>query len=188
VTTLVVYSHPDPESFTASVRDRVVATLARQGSTVDLLDLYGEGFDPVFTVDDLRRHDEHLAPQGVIAEHVVRLHRARAVVFVYPTWYGSPPAMLKGWIDRVFTLGVPLRNIRRLVVVTTHGSSKSVNAIGGEPGKRMIFRTLRVLCHPLARPRWIALYGIDRASDADCAAFLERVERRLSGVNADRSG
>ena len=150
---LVVYAHPDPVSFTAEVRDRVVSTLTRRGQTVDVLDLYGEAFDPVFNVDDLRAHDDHLPPSGVVAEHVERLHRAGTIVFVYPTWYGGPPAMLKGWIDRVFTLGVPLRNIRRLVVVTSHGSSKGVNALGGEPGKRMIFRTLRVLSHPLARSR-----------------------------------
>jgi putative NADPH-quinone reductase len=175
-----VYSHPDPNSFTAAVRERVLSALAREGRTVDLLDLYGETFDPVFNVEDLRVHDEHLPPSGALVEHVRRLQRATVLVFVYPTWYGGPPAMLKGWIDRVFTMDSSLHNIRRIVVVTTHGSSKLVNAFGGEPGKRMIFRTLRVLCHPLARSRWIALYGIDQASQDDCAAFLARVERRLS--------
>jgi NAD(P)H dehydrogenase (quinone) len=188
VTALVVYTHPDPTSFTATVRDRVVSTLTRGGGTAEVLDLYAGAFDPVFTGEDLRRHDEHLPATGIIAEHVEVLRRARVVVFVYPTWYGGPPAMLKGWIDRVFTLGLPLHNIRRLVVVTTHGSPKRVNVLGGEPGKRMIFRTLRVLCHPFARSRWIALYGIDRSSDGERAAFLERVERRLSGLNAGRSG
>ncbi|MDQ1425998.1 MAG: hypothetical protein QOD72_3496 [Acidimicrobiaceae bacterium] len=177
---LVVYAHPDPASFNGVVRERVIATLARPGRTIDVIDLYGDAFDPIFNVGDLRAHDDHLAPSGVVAAHVERLRRAGVLVFVYPTWYGGPPAMLKGWIDRVFTLGLPLHNIRRLVVVTTHGSSKGVNALGGEPGKRMIFRTLRVLCHPLTRSRWIALYGIDRASDDDRAAFLARVERRLS--------
>jgi NAD(P)H dehydrogenase (quinone) len=179
---LVVYAHPDPESFIAAVCDRVVSTLARNGHAVDVLDLYGEGFDPLFNVDDLRAHDDHLPPSGELAEHVERVRRVRVIVFVYPTWYGGPPAMLKGWIDRVFTPGAPLRNLHRLVVVASHGSSKAVNALAGEPGKRMIFRTLRVLCHPLARSRWIALYGVDRASAADRAAFIARVERRLSRV------
>ena len=177
---LVVYTHPDPGSFSATVREHVMSSLRRPGRTVELLDLYGDAFDPVFDVDDLRAHDEHLAPTGVVAEHVRRLQRAEAIVLVYPTWYGGPPAMLKGWLDRVVTAGSPLRNIRRIVVVTTHGSSKGVNAFGGEPGKRMIRRTLRALCHPLARSRWIALYGIDRASDGDRAEFLRRVERRLT--------
>jgi putative NADPH-quinone reductase len=179
---LVVYAHPDPDSFCAHVFDRVVATLTARGHSLDVIDLYAAAFDPAFNVEDLSAHDNHTQPTGVVAEHVARLRRARVVVFVYPTWYGGPPAMLKGWIDRVFTPGVPLRNIRRLVVVTTHGSSKVVNAIGGEPGKRMIFRTLRVLCHPLARSRWIALYDTDRATDGDRAAFLTEVDRRLSAI------
>jgi NAD(P)H dehydrogenase (quinone) len=179
---LVVYCHPDPASFIAEVRGRVVSTLTRAGHPVDVVDLYSDVFDPVFNVDDLRTHDDHLPPTGVIAEHAERLRRARVIVFVYPTWYGGPPAMLKGWIDRVFSPAVPVHNIHRLVVVTSHGSSKAVNALAGEPGKRMIFRTLRVLCHPLARSRWIAMYGIDRASADDRAAFLARVERRLTRV------
>jgi hypothetical protein len=65
------------------------------------------------------------------------------------------------------------------VAITTHGSSKLINALEGEVGKRMVTRTLRAVCHPLARTRWIALYGIDTASDAQRAAFLERVARRL---------
>ena len=190
---LVVYCHPDAASFTARVRDEVVATLRSQGRTVDLLDLYADGFDPVFDLADKHAHDEHTVPPGVPTEHAERLRRAGVVVLVYPTWYGGPPAMLKGWIDRVFTPGVAyhlppgasrvragLRNVRHIAIVTTHGSSKWVNAVGGEPGKRMIRRTLRVLCHPLARSHWIALYGMDRAGDAERAAFLTRVGREIS--------
>lgn len=192
---LVVYAHPDPESFTAVVRDRVVEALTARGHTVDLLDLYAERFDPVFTLTDLRAHDTHTSPGGVPDVHAARLVRTRTVVFVYPTWYGGPPAILKGWIDRVFTPGVAyhlpagatrvhagLHNVRRLVIVTTHGSSKWVNVLGGEPGKRTIFRTLRVLCHPLTRCRWIALYDVDRADDGARAAFLDRVGRRVSRI------
>ena len=68
-------------------------------------------------------------------------------------------------------------HIRRLTVVTSYGSSRWINALEGEPGKRLVKRWLRVLCHPLARSRWIALYGMDRADDATRQAFLERVER-----------
>ena len=65
------------------------------------------------------------------------------------------------------------------MAITTHGSSKLVNALEGEVGKRMVTRTLRAVCHPLARTSWIALYGIDTATDAQKAAFLDRVGRRL---------
>jgi putative NADPH-quinone reductase len=100
--------------------------------------------------------------------------------------------MLKGWIDRVWVSGVAyelpdganrirprLHNVRRIAAVTTHGSSKLVNTLQGEGGKRVVSRSLRALCHPFARTKWIALYGIDRATDADRAKFLDRVERSM---------
>jgi putative NADPH-quinone reductase len=73
-----------------------------------------------------------------------------------------------------------LRNLRRLVVVTTHGSPKRINVVEGEPGKHLVGRQLRALCHPLARTRWLALYGMDTAAEAERRAFLARVERRLA--------
>jgi putative NADPH-quinone reductase len=101
--------------------------------------------------------------------------------------------MLKGWIDRVWVNDVAwtlpdganrlrpaLRNVRRLVAVTTHGSSKWINAIEGESGKRTLTRSLRTMCHPLARTTWLAMYGVDNASDAERLAFLDRVERRVA--------
>ena len=72
-----------------------------------------------------------------------------------------------------------LHNVRRIVAITTHGSSKLVNALEGETGKRMVTRTLRSVCHPLARTTWIAMYGVDTSSDADRRSFLDRVERKL---------
>jgi putative NADPH-quinone reductase len=75
-----------------------------------------------------------------------------------------------------------LQNVRRLVVVTTYGSSRWINAIEGEPGKRLVLRWLRVLCHPLARSRWIALYGMDSSDEAARVAFLARVERTLRTI------
>ena len=54
-----------------------------------------------------------------------------------------------------------------------------INALEGEPGKRLVGRWLRVLCHPLARTRWIALYGVDQSDEAARRRFLRRVERQL---------
>jgi putative NADPH-quinone reductase len=126
---------------------------------------------------------------------VARLKAADGLVFVYPTWFGGPPAMLKGWLDRVWVERVAftkvagsnrprarLHNIRRLVVVTTYGSSRWVNAVEGEPGKRLVRRWLRVLCHPLARSRWVALYGIDTADEPARVAFLDHVDKTLRAI------
>jgi putative NADPH-quinone reductase len=189
---LVVYCHPSNESFAAAARDRVLAGLARGGAEVRLNDLYAEGFDPAFSAAE---RANHLVPgaEPSIASYADDLQWCDLLVLVYPTWWSGQPAMLKGWMDRVWVNGVAwtlpdganrlrprLRNVRRLVAVTTHGSSKLVNAIEGEAGKRTLTRSLRTMCHPLARTTWLALYGIDNASDARRRAFLDRVERRIT--------
>jgi putative NADPH-quinone reductase len=187
---LVVHCHPLEESFVAAVRDRVVAGLTAGGAEVRLSDLYADGFDPAFSADERANHLV-TGTDPSIASYADDLQWCDTLVLVYPTWWSGQPAMLKGWMDRVWVNGVAwtlpeganrlkpgLRNVRRLVAVTTHGSSKFINMVEGETGKRTLTRSLRAMCHPLARTTWVAMYGIDNASDGQRAAFLERVERR----------
>ena len=189
---LVVYCHPLEESFVATVRDRVVAALAAGGAEVRLTDLYADEFDPAFSAAERANHFVH-GTDASIASYADDLRWCDTLVLVYPTWWSGQPAMLKGWMDRVWVNGVAwtmpdganrlqpgLRNVRRLVAVTTHGSSKFINMIEGETGKRTLTRSLRTMCHPLARTTWVAMYGIDNASDDQRTAFLDRVERRLT--------
>jgi NAD(P)H dehydrogenase (quinone) len=188
---LVVHCHPLEGSFIAAVRDRVLAGLAAGGAEVRLTDLYADGFDPAFSAAE---RADHLAPgtHPSLVSYADDLRWCDTLVLVYPTWWSGQPAMLKGWIDRVWVnevawtlpdganrLRPELRNVRRLVAVTTHGSSKLINAIEGESGKRTLTRSLRSMCHPLARTTWLAMYGVDNASEADRLAFLDRVERRV---------
>lgn len=190
---LCVHCHPDPDSLMTAAFARVRAALATRGADVEVIDLYADGFDPLMTLADWVDHGREHEPAGTLADHARLLRWADTLVFTYPTWYGSQPAMLKGWFDRVFTNGVAyrlepgqthirgkLRNIRRLVVVTSHGSSKSINAIEGEPGKRVVTRGLRALCHPLCRTRWIPIYGVDRSTPHEREAWLDRVQRELT--------
>lgn len=194
---LVVFCHPTHESFAGAALDRVLTGLAATRHEVRTIDLYAEGFTPELSVDERAAHlvDHRTAP-GIrvdVAEHLELVRWATALVFVYPTWWSGQPAMLKGWLDRVLVNGVAwtlpeganrirpmLTHLRRLVVVTSHGSTKFVNALEGEGGKRVITRAVRVLCSRRCRTSWIAIYDIDRAPAERRAAFLDRVERRLS--------
>lgn len=191
---LVVYCHPLNDSLIAAARDRTLAGLADAGAEVRVRDLYAEGFSPGVTADEHRTH----TVEGVTDElqpHADDLAWADTLVFVYPTWWSGQPAMLKGWIDRVFACGVAwelpdganrlkpkLRNVRRIVAVTSHGSSKIINSVQGEGGKRTLFRSIRAMCHPLTRCHWIALYGVDVQSDSQRAAFLDRVQRSVTKI------
>jgi putative NADPH-quinone reductase len=172
------------------MRDRAVAGLLDGGHTVDLIDLYASGFDPV---ERAGRVDpaEH-AGCAALADHAARLAAADALVLVHPTWWGGQPAILKGWFDRVLAEGVAyrvdqhgrprslLRHIRALIVVTTYGSSRWVNALEGEPGRRTARWALRALLGWRARSRWVACYGMDDVDEHARRRFLDRVVRELS--------
>jgi len=104
--TLIVTSHPNPDALTHAVARRIADGIAATaGTTVELADLHAEGFDPRYTAHDLDAH-HRLAPfpADVLAEQA-RLDRADALVLVFPVYWWSMPALMKGWIDRVFTGG-----------------------------------------------------------------------------------
>lgn len=104
---LIVVSHPDPNSLTHSIAARIAqgVSLSGSGHSSEIADLAAEGFDPRFTMDDLAVHLEKAPPpQDVLAEQA-RIDRSDALVLVYPVYWWSLPALLKGWIDRVFTRG-----------------------------------------------------------------------------------
>lgn len=193
---LVVHAHPSPESFVSHLRDAALEELAAAAHEVRHRDLWAEGFDPVFTADERLTHTGDLAPKlgrhPALAPHVADLQWCEALVLVYPTWWSGQPAVLKGWFDRILMNGVAWRlpeganriqpllgNVRRLVVVTTHGSPKWVNALQGEPGKRTAMRSVRLMFTLRCRASWIAMYGLDRASERRRDAFERRVRRRM---------
>lgn len=190
---LVVHAHPDSDSFDHALLERVTSGLRAAGHEVRVRDLYADGFDPRLTMEEKRGHlaPPHTKPH--LAEHFDELRWCDALVFVYPTWWGSQPAVLKGWIDRVWACGVAwelpegakrlkptLHNVRRITTFTTHGSPWRVNALQGVPGRRIANRSLRLICHPLCRTRWIAMYSMDSSTPRDRERFLRRAERIAS--------
>lgn len=102
---LVVYCHPNPKSFTHAVLDSVLAGLRASGCAFEVIDLYAEQFDPVLIVDETRRRRDLDTVEATRA-YREKLGAASSFVFVYPVWWGGFPAMLKGFIDRVFVSGL----------------------------------------------------------------------------------
>lgn len=102
---LIVVSHPLPESLTAAVAGQVGAGLARDGHSFEIADLAAERFDPRFTSSDVAVHLKQAQVDPAIAAEQERIGRADALVLVYPVYWWSFPALLKGWIDRVFVNG-----------------------------------------------------------------------------------
>ena len=102
----VILAHPHPGSFNHAIADEAAAMLRKSGHAVTVHDLYREQFDPLLPYDEISR-DAPLDP--VIALHCREIATADGIVFVHPDWWGMPPAILKGWIDRVLRPGIAYR-------------------------------------------------------------------------------
>ena len=102
----VILAHPNPESFNHAIARAAVETLSSLGHTVRFHDLYREKFDPLLPAEEIAR-DADLDP--VIAEHCREIAETDGLIVVHPNWWGQPPAILKGWVDRVIRPGVAYR-------------------------------------------------------------------------------
>ena len=99
----VILAHPDITSFNHAIAGTVVNKLKENGHKVNFHDLYQEKFDPLLF------HDEFLKETSLpnaIARHCREIASANGIVIVHPNWWGQPPAILKGWIDRIIRPGV----------------------------------------------------------------------------------
>lgn len=117
----IVYAHPEPASFVAAMRDTTRETLEGAGWQVGVSDLYAQGFDPVAKAADFDERanpdylvyaleQRHGVKNGSLAADISReveaVRQSDLLVLVFPVFWFSLPAMLKGWIDRVFVSGV----------------------------------------------------------------------------------
>lgn len=103
---LVVLAHPSPGSFNHAIADAVLSASRENGHTIRLLDLYREGFDSHLPEREIPT-DGDVAPEiEIMCRDLVN---ADGIVIVHPNWWGQPPAILKGWVDRVIRPGVAYR-------------------------------------------------------------------------------
>lgn len=99
----VILAHPDARSFNHAIARASVDQIERNGHRVYFHDLYQERFDPLLFSPEIPKE----APLPAdIARHCEEIATAQGIVIVHPNWWGQPPAILKGWIDRVFRPGV----------------------------------------------------------------------------------
>ncbi len=101
---LVVYAHPNPKSFCHAIKEEIVVRLKEQGAIVDVRDLYQMGFNPVLSANDFMQLAQKKIPADIQKEQDL-VAGADTIIFIYPVWWFSMPAILKGYVDRVFMRG-----------------------------------------------------------------------------------
>ena len=194
---LVVFAHPDAESFSSTLCRTTVDALTAAGHHVDLIDLYAEDFDPRLTTAE-REAYESSAPllSAEIERHAELLRRAQGLILIYPTWWWGLPAILKGWLERVFVPGVAfaldpatnkvkssLGELRWVMGVTTYGSSRSAMRFFNDSGRRNVLRCVRMLAPKVGcRTKWLGLYALDRSTTADRERFIARVRTTMGSL------
>ncbi len=102
---LIIYAHPYDGSFNHAILETAQQTLKAKGMNVETVDLVKENFNPVISAEDLATH----VGKGVVVQDVIAMQQkisaSDLLLFIYPVWWGGMPAILKGYIDRVFTGG-----------------------------------------------------------------------------------
>jgi putative NADPH-quinone reductase len=99
----LILAHPDPHSLNHAIAAVAAETLRADGYAVTIHGLYAEGFDPLLPAGESAR-GATLPP--LVAQHCAEIATAEGIVIVHPNWWGQPPAILKGWVDRVLRAGV----------------------------------------------------------------------------------
>jgi len=99
----IILAHPNPRSFNHAIAQAAIARLEQNSHVVTLHDLYAERFDPILAHDEISR--DTMLPDDVAA-HCQEITTVDGIVIIHPNWWGQPPAILKGWVDRVLRPGV----------------------------------------------------------------------------------
>ncbi|MCB1499531.1 MAG: NAD(P)H-dependent oxidoreductase [Bauldia sp.] len=183
---LVIFAHPVETSFGAAVHATVVEGLRAAGHEVDDCDLYAEGFLAAMSREQRIVYQDVGANRAEVEPYVRRLLAAEALVFVHPVWNFGYPAILKGFLDRVFLPGVSfemvdrrarpsLRNIRKCAFVCTYGGSRFRAWLMGDPPRRLAKRHIRVTIRPGAPLGYYAHYDMNRSTPESRQRFLDRV-------------
>lgn len=117
----IILAHPKPGSFNHAIAKAASDQLLKSGHAVFYHDLYAEQFDPLTPADEIPK-DAVLPPE--IEKHCAEIEAVDGIIIVYPNWWSQPPAILKGWLDRV------LRADRAYKFITTpNGEGKSVGLL-----------------------------------------------------------
>jgi len=210
----IVLAHPEPRSFNAHLAQVARQALEAQGWSVSLSDLYAMGFDPCERAEhyagrhtperfDVQLEQRHACGHGSIpapvSDEIGRLDRADLLILQYPMWWHLPPAMLKGWLDRVLIYGEVYTSKkrfengrftgRRALISVTVGTSPDTYAFDGRSGDIDLLLwpvnfSLAYVGYSVLAP--FVAYGVEaglRYSDASVVeARLKRVEEDLAAA------
>jgi len=168
---LVVLGHPGARSFNRLVAETYCAAVEDCGQRATLRDLYAMNFDPRLK-DSERPDKEGFSPAPEVAAELELLRRCAVVTLVYPLWFGMPPAIIKGYIDRVLGAGFPASAI-------THGAPNPLLQ-----GKHLVILSSSALTRPWLEERgqWLSLRQAFDLYLTDAFAFADSAHVHFDAI------
>jgi len=185
---LVIAAHPSMRSFNHAVVEAYTSELIERGHRVECRDLYGAGFNPILSARDLAAVARGKLAKDIKVEQAA-IRRADVLTFISPLWWSGFPAMLKGYLDRVFCAGfayvikggdyLPGLSGKKGAIITTSGATAEELKSGGTlRALRTIYDEGLMEFSGIEMVRHLYLNGIDPAmSRADGEQRLETVRR-----------
>ncbi|MDI6709298.1 MAG: NAD(P)H-dependent oxidoreductase [Thermoanaerobacterales bacterium] len=190
---LIVYAHPNPKSFNHAILETAQEALRDGGAEVRVRDLYAEGWDPSLSAGDFESLLAGRVPDDIAREQEA-VSWADTLLMVFPVWWFGPPAILKGWLDRVFSVNFAYRSTdhglegllrgRRALVISTSGADEAAAGASGmiqSMRTSLVEGTLRM--SGLAPVTYRNFYAVPFVSDADRHAMLDEVRRLVGGLS-----
>ncbi|WEV41340.1 NAD(P)H-dependent oxidoreductase [Bifidobacterium sp. ESL0682] len=185
---VVVYCHPYEKSFNHAILKRILDSLRSQGHTPQLIDLYADGFNPVYDKEELRLFHTGGTHDPMVKKYLGMIRAADAIIFVTPVWWNSVPGMLKGFIDKIMKEGEglshtvtptgihgELSNIRHTYVFTTSTSPTIYLRLMAGNGIEHLFMNCTLKQLGMKRRKWINFGGITGSSLERRLKYLDKV-------------
>ncbi len=191
---LIVTAHPLHDSLCQALAGDVERELSQRGHSVDVEDLYGDGFQPALTVQERSSYYLGAYDSSGVAQQVDRLRYAEVLVLVFPTWWFGFPAILKGWFDRVWGPGIAfdnsadmgpiqprLQELKHVLVVTTLGSPWWVDRLlMRRPVKKVLKLALLGACARNSKLQFLSLYSSEKLTEQKVATFRKKILKALA--------
>ncbi|WP_077610311.1 NAD(P)H-dependent oxidoreductase [Clostridium sp. Marseille-P2415] len=131
---LIVFAHPNPNSFGKGIVDAAVKASEEKGANVEVRDLYAMGFDPILKPSDFEAFQSGKIPEDILTEQKY-IKWADVITFIHPIWWSAQPGIMKGYVDRVFSNGFAYEYVDGAAHGLLSGKKGMVFATSGSPNE-----------------------------------------------------
>jgi len=190
VNCLVVIAHPLENSLCKYLAENTITHLKKQGYQVTVKDLYSENFSPVLSKPERLSYYQEQFNDDQVSADIKQLKQVESLVLIFPTWWFSFPAILKGWFDRVWAPGHAyehasnfgpikqcLSNLKEMKVVTTLGAPWWVDVfVLRQPVKKVLKFALLGACARNCKFKMLSLYNSEDLNKVKIDQFVNKIE------------